>query len=80
MCYNIVGDSMQDNVIVLLFAFIGSLIGVMTPIIKLNSSITKLNITINNLNEQFDINKQVVETHTEKLNNHELRIDRLERK
>ena len=46
---------MSDTSIILLLGFIGSLICVITPILKLNASITKLN-------------------------NHELRIDRLEHK
>ena len=39
---------MNDTSIMLLLGFIGSLIAIMTPIIKLNSSITKLNTTIDN--------------------------------
>ena len=44
---------MNDTLIVLIFGFIGTLITVMTPIIKLNSSITKLNVSIDNINSSL---------------------------
>ena len=37
---------MDNGTIMVLLGFVGSLIAVMTPIIKLNSSITKLKIVI----------------------------------
>ena len=62
---------MDNTSILLLVGFIGSLIAIMTPIIKLNSSITKLNVTLDNTNK-------VVSKIDDKINDHEIRLVKLE--
>ena len=62
---------MDNSSIIMLIGFIGTLIGVMTPIIKLNTSITKLNVTLDNTN-------QLVSKIDKKVDNHEIRIVKLE--
>lgn len=62
---------MDNTSILLLLGFIGSLIAIMTPIIKLNASITKLNVTLDNTNK-------VVGKIDDKINDHEIRIVKLE--
>lgn len=71
---------MDNNTIMLIVGFIGSLIPIFTVIVKLNSTITKLNITIQVLNKQMENSmKDRTEIHTQ-LNNHETRIALLEAK
>lgn len=71
---------MENNTIMLIVGFIGSLIPIFTVIVKLNSTITKLNITIQVLNKQMENSlKDRTEIHTQ-LNNHETRIAILEAK
>jgi cell division protein FtsL len=71
---------MTDGIILVLIGFIISMITVMTPIIKLNTTITELNINMKTYN------CSLVETQTEvreiKESNivRDLKIDRLERK
>lgn len=55
----------------ILLGYIVTLIAVMTPIIKLNSSITKLNVTMEATNK-------IVGKIDDKVENHEIRIVRLE--
>jgi len=62
---------MDNTSILLLLGFVGSLIAIMTPIIKLNASITKLNVTLDNTNK-------VVGKIDDKINDHEIRIVKLE--
>lgn len=62
---------MDNNSIIMIFGFAVTLIGVMTPIIKLNSSITKLNVTMEATNK-------IVGKIDDKVENHEIRIVRLE--
>ncbi len=62
---------MDNTSILLLVGFVGSLIAIMTPIIKLNASITKLNVTLDNTNK-------VVGKIDDKINDHEIRIVKLE--
>ena len=50
---------MSDANVILLLSFIGSLICVMTPILKLNSSITKLNTTIDVINKSIGVITQI---------------------
>jgi hypothetical protein len=72
--------SMENNTIMLIMGFIGSMIPIFTVIVKLNSTITKLNITIQILNKQMENSmKDRTEIHTQ-LNNHETRIAILEAK
>ena len=71
---------MENNTIMLIMGFIGSMIPIFTVIVKLNSTITKLNITIQILNKQMENSmKDRTEIHTQ-LNNHETRIAILEAK
>lgn len=71
---------MDNNTIMLIVGFIGSLIPIFTVIVKLNSTITKLNITIQVLNKQMENSmKDRTEIHSQ-LNNHETRIAILEAK
>ena len=63
----------MDNMIVLIGGFIATLIAILTPIIKLNTSITKLNVTLDNTN-------QLVSKIDSKVDDHEIRIVRLEGK
>ncbi len=70
---------MDDNTIMLILGFIGSMIPIFTVIVKLNSTITKLNVTIQILNKQMENSqKDRTEIHNQ-LNNHETRISILER-
>ena len=65
---------MDNNTIMLIVGFIGSMIPIFTVIVKLNSTITKLNLTIQVLNKQMENSqKDRTEIHTQ-LNNHETRI------
>lgn len=71
---------MDNNSIMLILGFIGSMIPIFTVIVKLNSTITKLNITIQILNKQMENSmKDRTEMHAQ-LNNHETRIAILEAK
>ena len=71
---------MDNNSIMLILGFIGSMIPIFTVIVKLNSTITKLNITIQVLNKQMENSmKDRTKIHTQ-LNNHEIRIALLEAK
>lgn len=71
---------MDNNTIMLIVGFIGSMIPIFTVIVKLNSTITKLNVTIQILNKQMENSvKDRTEIHTQ-LNNHETRIALLEEK
>lgn len=71
---------MNNNSIMLILGFIGSMIPIFTVIVKLNSTITKLNITIQILNKQMENSmKDRTEIHSQ-LNNHETRIAILEEK
>ena len=71
---------MENNTIMLIIGFIGSMIPIFTVIVKLNSTITKLNLTIQVWNKQMENSqKDRTEIHTQ-LNNHETRISILEMK
>ena len=71
---------MENNTIMLIVGFIGSMIPIFAVIVKLNSIITKLNLTIQVLNKQMENSmKDRTEIHTQ-LNNHETRIAILEAK
>ena len=71
---------LEGSLIVAILSFIVTLIAVMTPIIKLNSTITKLNATIDNLDKTVSESKLDLKKQSEKIQDHELRIDRLEHK
>ena len=70
---------MNDTLIISLLAFIGSLIPIMTIIIKVNSTLTKLNLTIQVLTKQMENSKEDREKIHGTLNNHETRITILEK-
>lgn len=56
------------------------IIAIATPILRLNSNIVKLNVTIENQREHNIIQDTRLNTHGEKLDNHEVRISVLEEK
>ena len=70
---------MDDTLIISLLAFIGSLIPIMTIVIKVNSTLTKLNLTIQVLTTQMDNSQEDREKIHGTLNNHETRITILEK-
>ena len=70
---------MDDTLIISLLAFIGSLIPIMTIIIKVNSTLTKLNLTIQVLTKQMENSQEDREKIHGTLNNHETRITILEK-
>ena len=70
---------MNDTLITSLLAFIGSLIPIMTIVIKVNSTLTKLNLTIKVLTKQMENSQEDREKIHGTLNNHETRITILEK-
>ena len=70
---------MSDTLIISLLAFIGSLIPIMTIVIKVNSTLTKLNLTIKVLTKQIENSQEDREKIHGTLNNHETRITILEK-
>ena len=70
---------MDDTLIISLLAFIGSLIPIMTIVIKVNSTLTKLNLTIKVLTKQIENSQEDREKIHGTLNNHETRITILEK-
>ena len=70
---------MNDTQIISLLAFIGSLIPIMTIVIKVNSTLTKLNLTIQVLTKQMENSQEDREKIHSTLNNHETRITILEK-
>ena len=71
---------MNDTLIISLLAFIGSLIPIMTIVIKVNSTLTKLNLTIQVLTKQMENSQEDREKIHDTLNNHETRITILEKR
>lgn len=71
---------MNDTHIISLLAFIGSLIPIMTIVIKVNSTLTKLNLTIQVLAKQIENSREDREKIHGTLNNHETRITILEKR
>lgn len=57
---------------------LGALIGVMTPVIKLNNSITKLTTTIEFLHQENKRQDDRLDAHSKTLDDHEKRISHLE--
>ena len=70
---------MNDTLIISLLAFIGSLIPIMTIVIKVNSTLTRLNLTIKVLTKQIENSQEDREKIHGTLNNHETRITILEK-
>lgn len=58
---------------------VGALIGVMTPVLKLNNSITKLTSTIEYMVEDNKRQDSRLDAHARELDDHEKRISHLER-
>lgn len=72
------GVEVENNTIMLIIGFIGSMIPIFTVIVKLNSTITKLNVTMQTLNTQMQNSMKDRERIHTQLNNHETRISILE--
>ena len=70
---------MDDNTIMLILAFVGAMIPIISIFIKLNTTITKLNTTMENLVTQMTDSKKDRTTIHNQLNNHETRISILEK-
>lgn len=58
---------------------VGGLMVVVTPIIKLNSSITKLTTLLEMIREDNKKQDGRLDSHSKKIDNHEIRITKLER-
>lgn len=58
---------------------IGALLGVMTPVIKLNNSITKLTTTIDYMADRSRRQDARLDAHSKELDDHEKRISHLEK-
>lgn len=71
---------MENSTILILCGFVVTLIGIMTPIIKLNSSITKLNTMMENISYTLRESKEKQEKTDEVLQDHNIRLDRLEQR
>lgn len=57
----------------------GALLGVMTPVLKLNNSITKLTTTIEFLDNENKRQDARLDAHSRELDDHEKRISHLEK-
>ena len=66
---------MTDTQIIMILGFAVTLISVMTPIIKLNTSITKLNATMENMEKQTARDHTIL---TSRVSEHGKEIDHLE--
>ena len=71
---------MDNNSIMLLIGFIGSMIAIITVIVKLNGTITELNTTMRVLSEQMKSSQKDRQRIHTQLNDHETRITVLEQK
>lgn len=73
---------MTDTNIMVILGFVGTIICVMTPIIKLNTTITKLNATLEQFQRQTEDNHRNladrVTIHGKELDGHEKRITIIE--
>lgn len=73
---------MTDTNIMVILGFIGTIICVMTPIIKLNTTITKLNATLEQFQRQTEDNHRNladrVTVHGREIDDHEKRLTVLE--
>lgn len=65
---------MTDQSIVMMLGFAVTLIAVVTPIVKLNSTITKLNVTLETFQEQTEKNHKDL---SERVKKHGEEIDEL---
>ena len=75
---------MADSDIMVILGFVGTIICVMTPIIKLNTTITKLNATLEQFQRQTEDNHknlaERVTVHGKEIDDHEKRLTVLETK
>lgn len=71
---------MSDKLIVTIVGFLVGLITLITPLIKLNGSITKLNVIMDIVNNTLSDIEKANKNRDDKLEDHEIRIDRLEHK
>ena len=69
---------LEWQVVTTLVVLVGLVVTVATPMIKLNTSIVKLTDAVQNLQVFQDINKNKLEEHQEKIEDHEHRITILE--
>lgn len=71
---------MQDTLIITLLAFVGSMVPIITVILRVNGTLTKLNMTIDILTKQMTKSESDRENIHKQLNDHETRIVILEKK
>lgn len=71
---------MQDTLIITLLAFIGSMLPIITVILRVNGTLTKLNMAIDILTKQMTKSENDRENIHKQLNDHEKRIVILEKK
>lgn len=71
---------MSDTLIITLLAFIGSMVPIITVILRVNGTLTKLNMTIDILTKQMIKSENDRENIHKQLNDHETRIVILEKK
>lgn len=69
---------MSDANIIEIITVAGGLIAIIKPMLKLNTSIVKLTDAIKVINERMTNNDKRTDAHEHKLQDHEIRIDRLE--
>lgn len=70
---------MENNTIIILSGFIVTLIAIISPIIKLNTSITRLNVTMENLDKNVVGVKEEQKEQGCKIQDHETRLQMLEK-
>lgn len=70
---------MDNNTIIILSGFIVTLIAIISPIIKLNTSITRLNVTMENLDKNVVGVKEDQKEQGCKIQDHEIRLKILEK-
>lgn len=69
----------ESEAIYMVVIGVGALIGVITPIIKLNTSIVKLTTVMEHLVEDDKKQDKRLNSHSRQLDNHEERIIKLEK-
>lgn len=67
------------DVVVVIASLVALFIGVITPIVRLNTSITKLNTTMDIFSKKFDKTEDTLCEHGEKIADHETRIQIIEK-
>lgn len=71
---------MENIQIIYLVSFLGGMIALITPIIKLNTNITKLTSAVEVLTKRTDEDRCKQEKTIERVEDHETRIQIIERK